>query len=44
MDIKKLVTESQYSQLKKDYAALVKNKEITFKDFLTKTYKLKQIL
>ena len=41
MNIKKLVTKEQYNQLKKDYASLVKNKEITFKDFLTKTYKLK---
>jgi|13_taG_2_1085334.scaffolds.fasta_scaffold151221_2 Holliday junction resolvase RusA-like endonuclease len=41
MDIKKLVTKEQYNHLKKDYDNLVKNKEITFKDFLTKTYKLK---
>tara|TARA_R110001592_G_scaffold7673_1_gene42499 strand:- start:144 stop:269 length:126 start_codon:yes stop_codon:yes gene_type:complete len=41
MKIKELLTTEQYKQLKEDYAALVKNKEITFKDFLTKTYKLK---
>tara|TARA_R110001592_G_C12645991_1_gene700757 strand:- start:88 stop:222 length:135 start_codon:yes stop_codon:yes gene_type:complete len=41
MNIKNLVTKEQYDQLKKDYAALVKNKEITFFEFCTKTYKLK---
>tara|TARA_R110000764_G_scaffold38280_2_gene84727 strand:+ start:293 stop:418 length:126 start_codon:yes stop_codon:yes gene_type:complete len=40
MDIKNLVTKEQYDQLKKDYAAIVKNNEITFFDFCTKTYKL----
>ena len=41
MNIKDLVTKDQYNQLKKDYTAIVKNKEITFFQFCTKTYKLK---
>jgi len=40
MSIKNLVTKEQYNQLKKDYAAIVKNKEITFFEFCTKIYKL----
>ena len=40
MNIKDLVTKEQYNQLKKDYAAIVNNKEITFFEFCTKTYKL----
>jgi uncharacterized protein YjbK len=40
MNIKSLVTKDQYNQLKKDYAAIVKNKEITFFDFCTNKYKL----
>lgn len=40
MNIKSLVTKDQYNQLKKDYAAIVKYKEITFFEFCTKTYKL----
>ena len=40
MYIKDLVTKEQYNQLKKDYAAIVKNKKITFFEFCTKTYKL----
>ena len=40
--IKNLVTTEQYAQLKKEYAVLVKNKEITFYEFCTNTYKLKQ--
>ena len=40
MDIKNLVTKEQYNQLKKYYAAIVKNQEITFFEFCTKTYKL----
>ena len=41
MLIKDLVTPEQYTQLKKEYAVLVKNKEITFLQFCTNTYKLK---
>ena len=41
MDIKDLVTPEQYTQLKKEYDALVKNKEITFFEFCSNTYKLK---
>ena len=40
MNIKKLVTKKQYNQLKKDYAAIVKNNEITFFEFCTKKYKI----
>ena len=42
MSIKDLVTKEQYTELKKQYAAIVKNKEITFFEFCTNTYKLKQ--
>ena len=41
MDIKDLVTPEQYTQLKKEYSVLVKNKEITFFEFCSNTYKLK---
>jgi hypothetical protein len=41
MDIKKLVTKEQYIELKKEYSDIVKNKEITFFEFCTNTYKLK---
>jgi hypothetical protein len=41
MNIKDLVTPEQYAQLKKEYAVLVKNKEITFLQFCSNTYKLK---
>ena len=41
MLIKDLVTPEQYTQLKKEYAVMVKNKEITFLQFCTNTYKLK---
>ena len=40
MNIKDLVTPEQYIQLKKEYVVLVKNKEITFLEFCTNTYKL----
>lgn len=41
--IKDLVTPEQYSQLKKEYDVLVKNKKkITFFEFCTNTYKLKK--
>ena len=41
MRIKDLLTKEQYTELKKQYAAIVKNKEITFFEFCTNTYKLK---
>jgi len=41
MSIKKLVTKKQYKELKNQYNLLVKNKEITFFDFCTNTYKIK---
>ena len=41
MDIKDLVTKEQYAELKKQYAAIIKNKEISFFEFCTNTYKLK---
>jgi len=41
IEIKNLVTPEQYAQLKKEYTVLVKNKEITFYEFCTKTIKLK---
>jgi len=44
MNINDLVTQEQYNQLKKDYADIVKNKEITFEQFLTNTYKIKELL
>jgi len=40
MKIKDLVTPEQYSQLKKEYAVLFKDKKITFFEFCTKTYEL----
>lgn len=39
--IQDFVTPEQYAQLKKEYAVLVKNNEITFHEFCTNTYKLK---
>ena len=41
MKIKDLVTKEQYIQLKKEYELIVKNKEITFFQFCTNTYKIK---
>ena len=38
MKIKDLVTPEQYVQLKAEYAALVKNNEITFFQFCTETF------
>jgi hypothetical protein len=38
MKIKDLVTSEQYTQLKKEYTVLFKNKEITFFEFCTNTY------
>ena len=40
MKIKDLVTKEQYTELKKQYAAIVSNKEITFFEFCTGTYKI----
>jgi hypothetical protein len=42
MKIKDLVTSEQYTQLKKEYTVLFKNKEITFFEFCTNTYKQKK--
>lgn len=42
MKIKNLVTTEQYIQLKKEYKLIVKNKEISFFEFCTNTYKLKK--
>ena len=43
LKIKDLVTKEQYKQLKNDYKSRVKNNEISFFDFCTKTYKLEKI-
>jgi uncharacterized protein YjbK len=43
LKIKDLVTKEQYKQLKNDYKLRVKNNEISFFDFCTKTYKLEKI-
>lgn len=40
MKIKDLVTKEQYIQLKKEYKIIVKNKQITFFQFCTNTYKI----
>lgn len=40
MKIKKLVTKSQYSQLKREYKLLFKNKEVSFFEYCTNTYKI----
>ena len=40
MKIKDLVTKEQYAELKQQYAAIVKNKEVTFFEFCTNTYKI----
>ena len=42
MKIKDLVTKEQYIQLKKEYKLIVKNKQITFFQFCTNTYKIKK--
>jgi hypothetical protein len=41
MNIKDLLTPEQYEEQVKEYEKRVKNNEITFVQFLTKTYKLK---
>jgi hypothetical protein len=41
MKIKDLLTPDQYKELKLEYKKRVKNNEISFFDFCTKTYKLK---
>lgn len=40
--IKDLVTPEQYAQLKKEYSVLVKNNEISFYEFCTKLFKIKE--
>jgi hypothetical protein len=41
MNIKDLLTKEQYKEQLEEYNKFVKTKHITFKDFLTKTYKIK---
>ena len=43
MKIKELVTPEQYAELKKEYSVLVKNKEITFFQFVTGEYYIKNL-
>ena len=40
MDIKDLITESQYKELYNDYLHYFKDTDITFYEFLTKVYKI----
>jgi hypothetical protein len=40
INIKDYLTDEQYSEQKIEYNKIVKNNEISFMDFLTKTYKL----
>tara|TARA_R110002033_G_scaffold75717_3_gene127370 strand:+ start:4851 stop:4991 length:141 start_codon:yes stop_codon:yes gene_type:complete len=40
MNIKDLLTPQQYKEQLKEYNKIVKNNEISFFDFCTKTYKL----
>ena len=40
MNIKDLLTKEQYEEQLEEYNKFKKNKNITFKDFLTKTYKI----
>jgi|TARA_R110000744_G_scaffold309126_1_gene417065 hypothetical protein len=44
MNIKDLLTPQQYKEQLKEYNEIVKNNEISFFDFCTKTFKIKQIL
>ena len=40
MNIKDLLTPEQYKEQLQEYNKLVKNKEITFLEFLTETFKI----
>ena len=40
MNIKDLLTKEQYKEQLEEYNKFKKNKKITFKDFITKTYKI----
>ena len=43
MNIKDLLTPKQYKEQLKEYNKIVKNNEIFFFDFCTKTYKLNEL-